>query len=129
MSNIPKYIIKRMIPKDGVKLIGNELVFTVVNVLSPWTIDEVPDDVLNYLAAKVDNISQDLSKGFSIKTEEKTYTLKNVKEALGSTFPVGGIMTLTLPNHMKLTKGSTHTFDITIKLNNPIQIQFEREIC
>ena len=118
-----------MIAKDAIKLVGNDLVFTVVNVISPWTIDEVPDDVLNYLEAKVDNEKQDLSKGFTIKAEDKTYTLKNIKESLGSTFPVGGILTLSMPNHKKLAKGSTHSFEITIKLNNPIQILFEREIC
>jgi hypothetical protein len=135
MSYIPKYILKRMIPKDAVKLIGDNLEITMVNVISPISIDEVPDDLLNYLELKVDNEvvmgagNEGVGSGLQIKAEGKVFTLKNVKEAVGLTLPVGGTLTVVMPNVKKLEKGSTHSFEVTIKTNNPVNVQFEREVC
>jgi hypothetical protein len=135
MSYIPKYILKRMIPKDAVKLVGNDLELTMVNVISPISIDEVPDDLLNYLEVKIDNEvvlgadKKDAANGLKIKWEDKTFTMANVKEAVGLTLPVGGNLVVIIPNTKNLAKGSTHKFEVVIKANNPINVEFEREVC
>lgn len=135
MSYIPKYILKRMIPADAVKLVGSNIEITMVNVISPISIDEVPDDLLNFIEVKIDGDvvlgadKKDLGKDLQIKAENKVYTLTNVKEAQGMTLPVGGTLVVVLPNSKNLAKDSTHNFEVTIKTNNPINVAFERKLC
>ncbi len=133
MSYIPKYILKRMIPKDAVSIDGDDIVVAMTNVISPISIDEIPEDVLNYLEVKVDGdivISGDqpeAGKSLRIKWEDKTFTLDNIDEAIGETLPVGGKMTIMFKNP-GLKSGDTHEFEVTIKADNPINIKFKRAI-
>ena len=134
MSLIPRYIIKRMVPKDGVKLVEDRIVISVTNVISPWIIDEVPDDVINYLELKVDDKVimggeiPDSGKGLEIQFTDTTYTINTLKNALGETFPVGGILTLSYPNTPSIKTGEKHAFQIAIKMDSPIVLNFEREV-
>ena len=92
MSYIPKYIIKRLIPEDAVKIDGELLKIKMVNVISPISIDEVPDDVLNYLEVKVDDevvldaSKTDMAAGMKLLWQDQEFTLDNIKEAQGQTF-------------------------------------------
>lgn len=126
MSYVPKYIIKRAVPKDAVKLVGKEIQINLINVFTPLTIDEIPDNYLDYIGVSIDGEAQDLMKGFTLKAEGKTFTHKNIKEVLGMTLPVGGILQIIFPNMKNLTKGSTHNFEV--KYTSTL-IPFEREIC
>ena len=133
MSYIPKYIIKQLIPEDAVKINGELLKIKMVNVISPISIDEVPDDVLNYLEVKVDDevvldaSKTDMAAGMKLLWQDQEFTLDNIKEAQGQTLPVGGELTVVLPNP-GLEIGSTHKFAVTIKTDNPINVEFEREV-
>lgn len=134
VSFIPKYIIKRMIPADGVKLRGDMIDVNFVNVISPISIDQVPDDVLNYIVVKIDDeVVLDASRAaeaekMSITWQEKVFTMKNFKEAQGQTLPVGGSLIISFPNNKNLVKGTTHKFSVMIKTDNPINIEFERPV-
>lgn len=129
MSYIPKYILKRMLTKDCLKLEGDMIVIEVINVISPISIDEIPEDVLNYLEVKVDgNVLPDLS-GLRLSAQGKEFSLSNIKEAVGLTLPVGEKLIIKMPNTPGVKKGETHTVDVTIKANNPISITAEREVC
>jgi hypothetical protein len=133
MSYIPKYIIKRLIPEDAVKVDGELLKIKMVNVISPISIDEVPDDVLNYLEVKVDDevvldaTKTDMAAGMKLIWNDQEFTLENIKDAQGQTLPVGGELIVCLPNP-GLEVGSTHKFAVTIKTDNPINVEFEREV-
>jgi hypothetical protein len=123
---MPKYIIKRAIPADAVKIVGKEIEIKLINVFSPLTIDEIPDNYLDYIGVSIDGEAQDLTKGFALKAEGKTFSHKNIKEALGMTLPVGGILQITFPNLKNLAKGSTHNFDVKY---TDTHIPFDRQIC
>src|SRR6056297_252637 len=129
MSYIPKYILKRMIPKDAIKLDGDDVVINVTNVISPISIDEIPEDVLNYLEVKVDGdvvlsgAKPDLADGLKLIWEDKTFTLDNIQDAVGETLPVGGKMKIVFPNAIGLASGEEHEVEVTIKTDNPINIK------
>lgn len=133
MSYIPKYILKRMIPQDAVKIENDEIVVEMTNVISPISIDEVPENVLEYIELKVDgNVIVDgskpeMGKTLKITWEDKVFTIDNFKSAVGMTLPVGGKLKIAFKNP-GLASGSTHKFEVTIKTNNPINIEFERTV-
>jgi hypothetical protein len=52
MSYIPKYILKRMLPADCVKSIEDGIEITFLNVLSPITIEQIPNNVLDYFGSE-----------------------------------------------------------------------------
>jgi len=130
MSYIPKYILKRMFPNDCCKSVENGGVeISMVNVISPISIDEVPDNVLDYIEVKIDGneVSKDKIAKAKILFEDEEYNLANAKNALGKTIPVGGTLKIIVPD-LGLNAGEEHEFEITIKTNNPINIKVARTI-
>jgi hypothetical protein len=133
MSYIPKYILKRMIPQDAVKIDGDNIIVEMTNVISPISIDEAPDNVLDYFELKIDgNIhidgtKPDEGKHLKVEWEGKIFTIDNFKEAVGLTLPVGGKLKFIFRNP-NLKSGGTHKFNVTIRTNNPVNIEFERTI-
>ncbi|MHA1338508.1 MAG: hypothetical protein ACTSRZ_01235 [Promethearchaeota archaeon] len=130
MSYIPKYILKRMLPKDCVKSVaGGGIEITMINVISPIAIEEVPDNVLDYVEIKIDGkeISKDKLAKTTISFEDEIYTLENAKDALGKTIPVGGTLKINVPD-LGLNAGEEHEFEVTIKTDNPINIKVSRTI-
>jgi hypothetical protein len=115
MSYVPKYILKRMIPADAVKLVGNNLEIKFVNVLSPIQIKTLPSDYLDLVTFRVDGKSLDknIVKQMVFSTEGKEIPMSNPFAANNLLIPIGMIITLKLPNP-GLKKGAEHTFDLKI---------------
>ena len=134
MSYIPKYILKRLIPDNAVKLDGQDLKIQMVNVIQPIPIEEVPEDLLKFIEVKIDNEvvidaqKKDAAEQMKIQWQDKVFTLKNVKEAQGLTLPVGGTLTIILPNTKGLKVGEMHKFSVLIKADNPINVEFDRKV-
>lgn len=134
MSYIPKYILKRMVPKDAVKLEGDKIVIDVTNVISPINIDEIPDNVQDYLEVKLDGETilsgekPELFKGLKISWEDKEFTIDNIKDAIGLTIPVGGKLRIEFPNSIGVKSGEEHEVEVIIKADNPINIKVKRTI-
>ncbi|MHA1733766.1 MAG: hypothetical protein ACTSU5_17605 [Promethearchaeota archaeon] len=133
MSYIPKYILKRMVPMDAVKAEEGGVVITFINVISPLTIDDIPEDInpLDYLEVKVDGEDipkEDLAKlKIEAPDEGISLTMDNFKDALGKTLPVGGKLFIHFPTD-KLKAGETHDVEINIKTDNPISIKLTRTV-
>jgi len=130
MSYIPKYILKRMIPKDAIKALDDGGVeIKMINVISPITIDEVPDNLLDYIEAKLDGneVSKDLIAKTELEFENDKYQLSNAKEALGKTIPVGGNLIIRIPG-VGVKAGEEHEVEVIIKTDNPIDIKVKRTI-
>ncbi|MBD3186580.1 hypothetical protein GF325_07125 [Candidatus Bathyarchaeota archaeon] len=131
MSYIPKYIMKRMFPKDAVKKINGGLEITMINVISPLSVDEVPDDVENYIEASIDGKPVDkeaLKENLKITVDEdKSFTYKNAKEFAGYVIPVGGKIKIFVPVE-DIEPGKEHEFEIIIKTDNPFQLSFTRKV-
>lgn len=130
MSYIPKYIMKRMFPEDAFKAVAGGLEVTMVNVISPLSVDEVPDDVENYLEATVNGvkISDADKKKIKIITSQKTFMLSNAKEFAGVVLPVGEKLKVFLPG--KFAKGDEPEVSITIKTEHPFELGgIKRKVC
>ena len=128
MSYIPKYIVKRMLPKNCISATETGLKIAMVNVISPISIDEIPDDFLSYIDVKVngESVGQDVLKGLKITSEDLTITVDNVQDALGKTIPVGGHLNVEVP--YKVESGKEYEFEIEIKSDNPINIKVKRTV-
>ncbi len=125
MSYIPKYILKRMVPMDAVKATDNGFVIEVTNVISPLSVDEIPDDLSNLISFKVDG--KDLPvEDFKLKHEDLIVDIKNPQGALGATIPVGGKIEIIYEGG-KIEAG-THEFEVNIQADNPISIKLDREL-
>jgi hypothetical protein len=129
MSYIPKYILKRMIPKDAVKAVDGGIEISAINVISPIGIDEIPDNITDYLEVEVDGVkvSDAQKKAIKVILNEKAYTIDNAKNLVGMTIAVGESIKIFAP--VVLEKGSTHKVNVIIKTNNPINVEVEREVC
>ncbi len=136
MSYIPRYIIKRMIPKDAVKLVGDNIVVEMVNVISPITVEGIPppEEVSQYLEVKadgeviLDESMPELVKGLKIGWGDKQFEFINLQSAEGETIPVGDKLIVTFPNIKGYAVGETHEYEVNIKSDHPISIKFEREL-
>jgi len=128
MSYIPKYILKRMLPEDCVKATADGFTITMTNVISPLTVEEIPPNAIDYLEFKLNDVevSADVKKGIKITAGDKTVGINNLQDALGATIPVGGILAISVPQ--KVEKGQKYKFTVTIKANNPINIEVERTV-
>ncbi|GAB4311156.1 MAG: hypothetical protein Kow0069_11450 [Promethearchaeota archaeon] len=130
MSYVPKYILKRMIPADAMRAVEDGVEITVVNVLGPLAIDEIPDDYMSYLdklQVKVDGtpLTEEQKAGIKIKHEGEVFDRDNLKEAVGRTVPVGGKLVLFAPV-TGLAVGEEHEVEIRVELDSPFEVKFAR---
>ena len=128
MSYIPKYILKRMLPKDCLVGTDDGVKINLLNVISPISIDEIPDNVIDYIDVMVDgeSVGQDILKGLKITFEDLTVGIDNIADALGKTVPVGGSLVIAVPK--KLEKGKEYEIEVIIKADNPIYIKVKRTV-
>nr|MDO8116842.1 hypothetical protein [Candidatus Sigynarchaeota archaeon] len=111
MSYIPKYILKRMVPKNSFFTVdkngdgkGDAIGFYIVNVLSPLAIpSDIPSDPKELAKlAGVDDLNKLITvtlngvdigfdfKKLELRYENKSARLDNLAAAAGITIPVGG---------------------------------------
>ncbi len=135
MSYIPKYILKRMVPDNAVKVVANNIEITIVNVISPLTIEDIPEgDLSQYVDIALDGkwyegaAKQDFVNKIELRYEDKAVTLKNVRQFSGLTLPVGGQIKLVAPNTGGWKAGETHSVTVKINLDNPVEITAERKV-
>ncbi len=118
-----------MFADDAVKLVEGGIEITMTNVISPLSVDEVPDDVENYLDGTVDgkSISTEDKKKFKIKFGGMEFNIKNAKEFAGKVIPVGEKVTVFLP-FTGISKGEEHEFGILIKTEHPFELAIKRTV-
>ena len=126
MSYIPKYILKRLFPKDFAKLKDDGVEFTFQNILSPMKVEDIPDgeEYLARFSIKIDGteVPMETMKNAKITANGKEYSAMNVKEMEGQVIPVGGEIIVFAPvtefAGKKLEKGNEHEFHMVIKTGN-----------
>ncbi len=119
-----------MFPEDAFKAVAGGLEVTMVNVISPLSVDEVPDDVTNYIEATVNgvNISDADKKKIKIITSNKTFSMTNAKEFAGVVIAVGEKLKVFIPG--KFAKGDEPEVGITIKTEHPFELGgIKRKVC
>ncbi|GAB4306994.1 MAG: hypothetical protein Kow0069_04160 [Promethearchaeota archaeon] len=118
-----------MVPADAVKATDDGFVIEVTNVISPLTVDEIPENInlAEMVTFKVDDEELD-PNDFVLRFEDVEVSLQNPQAALGVTVPVGGKLMIIYKGGAKWEKGTTHTFELNVQLDNPISIKLEREL-
>jgi hypothetical protein len=137
MSYIPKYILKRMVPADAFKIVSGGLEITAINVISPLSVDSIPDgiNIEEYIDFSIDGTkipnadkpkcSLSIGEGSDVKTF--FVTNQSIKGFEGMVIPVGGKMKIFLPV-TNVKSGEEHEFEILIKTDNPFNIKVTRTI-
>jgi hypothetical protein len=138
MTTFPKYMIKRLIPEDAVKLVGSEIQVTIVNVLATIPFEKMPADFLKSIVLKVDNElvvsadKPDLISKTKLTVRSKSYPLDKIKGVEIGDLPPGESMIIVMPNIKNFKKGETHSFEATLqyrpKKNDLLVIAFDRKI-
>jgi hypothetical protein len=134
MSYIPKYILKRMFPADSVKLVEGGLEISMLNVISPLSVEGIPaTGVEDYVEFSIDGKPLDNAAKAKMKltigegADLKSYTLAEAQKFDGVVVPVGGKMKIFVPAS-GLKVGEEHEFDLLVKTQNPFQLQVKRTI-
>ncbi len=124
-----------MVPDNAVKIVGTNIEITIVNVISPLTIEEIPEgDLSQYVDIALDGkwfegqAKQDYVNKIELRYEDKAVTLKNVRQFSGLTLPVGAQIKLVAPNSSGWKAGETHSVTVKINLDNPVEVSAERKI-
>ena len=58
MSYVPKYVLKRMIPQDGLKSVSGGIDITMHNLIATIPADQIPGDPLDLINVKVNGLGQ-----------------------------------------------------------------------
>jgi hypothetical protein len=132
---VPKYVLKRLVPEDGLKIVGETVVLNVVNVITPIPFSQIPGEILDILEIKLDDevvissTKRDLAKKMTIKWNNQTYSIERIKDVGDGTLPVGDKFEISMPNAKKWKKGEKHSLELTIKIDSPISIKIERTVA
>lgn len=129
MSYIPKYILKRMIPMDGIKVIGDYLEVKFVNTISPVQIKTLPANYLELFKLSVDgkSLDQSIIKQMVFSAEGKEISMANPFAANNFLIPLGMILKIKLPNP-GLKKGEEHIIDVKIAEYTKLSFSVTRTI-
>ncbi len=138
MTTFPKYMIKRLIPEDAVKLEGNEIHVTIVNVLATIPFDRMPENFMKSIVVKVDNEvvasadKPELISKAKLIVKGMAYAFDKIKGTEIGELPPGETMIVAIPNVKGFKRGETHAFEVTMayrpKKNDLLVIAFERKI-
>ena len=108
--SIPRYLLKRMVAKDAVKLIDNNIVIKVVNLVSPATIDEIPpqEELKKMIKVLVDgevvidentpNILNEILIKYGPNGNETAYSLGDLHKGVGDLIAQGDNLIFSYPN-------------------------------
>lgn len=84
MSYIPKYVQKRMIPKDAIKKVGDHMTLTIINVITPLSASIAPTgQILDYLQVKVqgDQLTKEQLAAVEFETNGQKFTMGKFADA------------------------------------------------
>ena len=135
MSYIPKYITKRLIPSDSVKLEGNSIKVKFINVISPINVEGAPNNIKDFIELKIDGelvYSKDkntLGADVLIEYKGKTFTLDNLKQ-LGENgiIATGDSLSIVAPNFKNFKVGEKHTIIFSLNLKRGFSFEIERTL-
>ncbi len=97
MSYVPKYILKRMIPEDALKKVGNNVELKMINLITTIPISQAPGDIVDLLEVKVNgtDLTRDEKLKMGIKWGDKNFTLANIRDA--GDIPVNAELVFSVP--------------------------------
>ncbi|MFX0100442.1 MAG: hypothetical protein ACFFCS_12790 [Candidatus Hodarchaeota archaeon] len=137
MSYVPKYVLKRMVANDAVKLVGDNIEITIINLIMDIPTSEIPNYVGNLLEKMDMTVDGEVVCGIDFPdvaakarlwVDDKEYTFDNLVDS--GVIPTNAKMKFVVPNVKGLKVGETHKFGINLKIPEmPINTEIEREVC
>ncbi len=126
MSYVPKYILKRMIPEDALKKVGNNVELKMINLITTIPISQAPGDIVDLLEVKVNDVAltRDEKLKIGIKWGDKSYTLDNIRDA--GDVPVNAELVFSVPNS-SVAVGQEAKIEISVPQFN-VTIEFTRVV-
>ncbi|MBN2153942.1 MAG: hypothetical protein JW839_20970 [Candidatus Lokiarchaeota archaeon] len=126
MSYVPKYILKRMIPEDALKKVGDGVELKMINLITTIPISQAPGDIVDLLEVKVNGkeLSRDEKLKIGIKWGDKQYTLDNIRDA--GDVPVNAELVFSLPS-AGVNVGEEAKVEISVPQFN-VTIEFSRVV-
>jgi hypothetical protein len=127
MSYIPKYVVKRLVPEDGIKKTDDGISISVVNVVSAIPADQIPGNPIEFIDIKVNGtaLTNEEKENVSIKIDDQTLTLPNLRDA--GTIPIGATVEFSFPTDAYQV-GEEITIDFEVPIVNVV-VNFTRTIC
>ena len=100
MSYIPKYVLKRMIPVDAIKIVGDNLEIIFVNIISPVQIKTLPENAVDYMSIKIDGqpLDKEIMEQMVFIVDEKEIPLSNPVDSNNLLVGVGTSVLIKVPN-------------------------------
>jgi hypothetical protein len=137
MSYIAKVYLNKMFPKaDSIKVEGDNLVFTMNNVINPIVATTVPDDINNYFEIIGDeNIAiagknkPDVFGKMKIVWGDKTIDAANFKSFKDQVLPTGESVKIYVPNTVGWKTGENHKITVKIFTDRPTVFTVERSVA
>lgn len=134
MVDIPDFILNKVFSADSLKLLGDKIEITFINLFLPIEIKDIPEgDLIQFFDVAIDDNIYDgegkrnLLNSIELHFEEKIITLANIREFTNLTLPVGGQVKVCVPNP-RFRVGETHSITMRIILNKPIDFRIERTV-
>lgn len=135
MDYIPKYITKRLVPTDGIKLEDGKIKVKFINVLSPISIEKAPANIKDFIELKIDGEliyskdKRELEPNVRIEYKNKQFTLDEIKK-MGEKgiIAVGDSFNIIVPNSFNFKSGETHKILFTLNIGRPYNLDLERTL-
>lgn len=126
MSYVPKYIMKRLVPQDAVKLVEGGVEIDVVNVISPIPADQIPGDPADIIDVKINGtaLTKEEKSKVSITIDGNKIMFPDFTQA--GTVPVGAKLVFFFPTS-NYKKGEEVTVALSVSIVN-VNIEFTRTI-
>ncbi len=135
MYIIPNYLLKRVVPPDGAKIIGHNVEVTLINALVPFIIYHFPDeDFSRFIDIVVDGellsieAKQRVGALLEIHIGRVIIKLGNVQPHDGLEIPLGGVVKFIMPNIWNWHVGETHKITVRVHDEDPVEVTIERQI-
>ena len=126
MSYVPKYILKRLVPKDAVTKVENGVKVKAINVISPIPLSQLPGNPLDEIDLALDGkeMSREEKAKVTVEVNGDTYPLENLRDA--GDVAIGAEMIFFFE-----TDAYNSGDEVTAKLSIPIantELEFTRKI-
>lgn len=117
-----------MFPQDCIKKVEGGIELTMVNVISPITAKDLPENVADFISAKVDgnDIPGEIIQGLVVTVNGNKYDASSLKQLDGQTLPIGGTLTFFIP-YEDIQAGDEHELSLDIK-ETKFQFTFSRVV-
>jgi hypothetical protein len=131
-SFIPKYITKRLIPADAVKIEQDLIRVKFVNILSPIPTGKAPEKTKDAIVVKIDGQliyskdKKDIGTKIWLEYKNQKFNLDELSKMGNGIIPVGDTFDIVAPNLLNYKSGETHKIEFKLEIGKGFGFDVER---